>query len=660
MAAREDIRSRIIGNSPVFKEVLERAERAAKAPTKITTGLHGRRGTGKELIAKLIHDLSTPDGPFVAINCAAISPGIAESEFFGHDAGAFTGATKVSIGAFERANGGTLFLDEIHTLPLEIQSKLLRVLQEMEFQRVGSGRVRKLNVRIITAWNCDLEAMCRSGDFKQDLYDRINIYVIKLPSLHERRDDILPIARHLLQDIALQKTFSSEAEHFLENNIYPGNIRVMRNLIWAAVVDAGESEVVGLEHIKQNLEGKLPGHKALSISRNPAPTTLDLIEGRNPQKEAPVFTLPKAMNADVTKKTADLDDSQQKNQTPEISVPTKLSNHERQHRLIELIETNGPIKTADIRKKTGIPKTTLQNTLNRLIEEGLIDRHKTPRHFYYFQYEQNPPDTELNTYAPQPFPIESDSTDVPIWNVPYPHMDDRLGFQTWILNTLSEKGVATAAELGKIAQTSRSSITRCLNELIENGKVQRIGKGKRIQYILADAQDLPSADAGGSPTQQTGQAEPFETGQAAPSTGQVNPLKYKETPIQTGQAEPPQTRQAESQTGQVEQPTEHALEPDDSGIKMVPDFYTEKISPTSILTKRHQEMVEFAENEPQSLKSLMQFMNLNHRESFMKKWLRPLLDAGLLTMTIPDKPNSPKQRYEANLRTRDGPKNRDP
>jgi DNA-binding NtrC family response regulator len=345
MAARDDIRSRIIGNSPVFKEALERAERAAKAPTKIPVELDGERGTGKELFAKLIHELSTPEGPFVAINCAAISPGIAESEFFGHDAGAFTGATKVSIGAFERANGGTLFLDEIHTLSLEIQSKLLRVLQEMEIQRVGSGRVRKLNMRIITASNCDLEAMCRAGTFKRDLYDRINVYVIKLPALRERREDILPIAHHLLQNIAPQKTFSPEAEYFLENSVYPGNIRVLKNLIWAASVDAGESEMVRLDHIKQNLEGKLPGYEARYEPEVTVPALKVVYEEKQP--------LPKINPANQN---------------------NKVKKTVRHQIILSLLKQKIQASSSDFLAATGVSKATVERDLKGLVDTGIIHR----------------------------------------------------------------------------------------------------------------------------------------------------------------------------------------------------------------------------------------------------------------------------------------------
>src|SRR3954454_14916776 len=179
----------IIGHSPALKSVLVEVERVA--PTDSTVLVIGETGTGKELIARAIHNLSSRCGrPFVKLNCAAIPFDLLESELFGHEKGAFTGAIAQKIGRFEMADTGTLFLDEIGDLPPALQPKLLRVLQEQEFERLGSGRTHRINVRLVAATHRDLKEMVRRREFRSDLYYRLNVFPVVLPPLRERRQDI--------------------------------------------------------------------------------------------------------------------------------------------------------------------------------------------------------------------------------------------------------------------------------------------------------------------------------------------------------------------------------------------------------------------------------------------------------------------------------------
>src|SRR4029079_10888946 len=187
----------IVGQSGALREVLAKVEQVA--PTASTVLLRGETGTGKELVAHAIH-INSPrvDKPFVRVNCAALAPGILESELFGHEKGAFTGAVARRSGRFELADGGTLFLDEVGDLPMEVQIKLLRALQEREFERVGGTETIRVDVRVVSATNRDLETMIDTGAFREDLYYRLNVFPIHLPALRERIDDLPPLVDHFI------------------------------------------------------------------------------------------------------------------------------------------------------------------------------------------------------------------------------------------------------------------------------------------------------------------------------------------------------------------------------------------------------------------------------------------------------------------------------
>ena len=239
----------IIGESGQMQEVLDLVRRVA--PSDATVLLRGESGTGKELIAKAIHYASARrNGPLVKVNCAALPETLLESELFGHEKGAFTGAFAMRKGRFEIADKGTLFLDEIGDLPAHLQAKLLRVLQEKEFERVGSNRAITSDVRIITATHRDLEQLMRDGSFREDLYYRLNVVTIILPPVRDRRQDLPALIDHFLRKFAekngkIIQGFSREARDALLRYDYPGNVRELENLVERAIV-LTRDDVVGL------------------------------------------------------------------------------------------------------------------------------------------------------------------------------------------------------------------------------------------------------------------------------------------------------------------------------------------------------------------------------------------------------------------------------
>ena len=231
---------RIIGKSAALESVLEQVEQVAC--TDSTVLIEGETGTGKELIAHAIHNASQRFGrPFIKLNCAAIPLDLLESELFGHEKGAFTGAIAQKIGRFEMADKGTLFLDEVADIPSALQPKLLRVLQEQEFERLGSGRTHKVDVRLVAATNRDLIKMIARGQFRSDLYYRLNVFPILLPALRERREDIPTLVKHFIKQFSdrIGKRVDSihpETMAAFQWYAWPGNIRELQNLVERAVI----------------------------------------------------------------------------------------------------------------------------------------------------------------------------------------------------------------------------------------------------------------------------------------------------------------------------------------------------------------------------------------------------------------------------------------
>jgi formate hydrogenlyase transcriptional activator len=258
----------VIGNSPALESVLEQVERVAPADS--TVLIQGETGTGKELIAHAIHKLSSRCGrAFVRLNCAAIPLDLLESELFGHEKGAFTGAIAQRIGRFELADKGTLFLDEVGDIPPALQPKLLRVLQEQEFERLGSTHTHQVNVRLVAATNRDLMEMANQNKFRSDLYYRLNVFPVLLPPLRERREDIPALVDHFVEIYG--RRMSRQIEHIpqatmsaLTSYSWPGNIRELQNLIERAVILSDDGV----------LHNPLPAAGTLSINTSPAATTL--------------------------------------------------------------------------------------------------------------------------------------------------------------------------------------------------------------------------------------------------------------------------------------------------------------------------------------------------------------------------------------------------
>ncbi len=258
----------IIGNSPALETVLEQVERVA--PTDSTVLIQGETGTGKELIAHAVHNISSRCGhSFVRLNCAAIPLDLLESELFGHEKGAFTGAIAQKIGRFELADKGTLFLDEVGDIPPALQPKLLRVLQEQEFERLGSARTHQVNVRLVAATHRDLPEMVKRGEFRSDLYYRLNVFPVLLPPLRARREDIPALVTHFVEIFG--RRIGREIEYIppetmsaLSSYEWPGNIRELQNLIERAVILSNDGV----------LPNPLPTAGTPGVIVSPAATTL--------------------------------------------------------------------------------------------------------------------------------------------------------------------------------------------------------------------------------------------------------------------------------------------------------------------------------------------------------------------------------------------------
>jgi len=243
-SADQDVNPRrfeqIIGSSPALEAVLEQVEQVA--PTDSTVLVQGETGTGKELIARAVHNLSSRCGrPFIKLNCAAIPFDLLESELFGHEKGAFTGAIAQKIGRFELADKGTLFLDEVGDIPLALQPKLLRVLQEQEFERLGSGRTHQVDVRLVAATHRNLVEMVKRNEFRSDLYYRLNVFPVPLPPLRARREDIPALVDHFVEIYVRRmskqiETIPAATMSALASYEWPGNIRELQNFIERSVI----------------------------------------------------------------------------------------------------------------------------------------------------------------------------------------------------------------------------------------------------------------------------------------------------------------------------------------------------------------------------------------------------------------------------------------
>jgi len=263
----ERVESGILGTSPAIQRLLQMVDRLA--PLDTTVLVLGESGTGKELVAKALHAKSPRrQAPFVAINCAALTPSLLESELFGHEKGAFTDAAAQKKGKLEIADGGTVFLDEVGELAAELQAKLLRVLQQREFERVGGTKTLRLDVRLIAATNRDLGGEVRRGAFREDLYHRLNVVAVRTPPLRDRREDVPLLARHFVARVAARcgrrvEGVSAEAERCLTAYGWPGNVRELENAIERAVVLGGSDQILP-EDLPENVLEAAPAFDAAS------------------------------------------------------------------------------------------------------------------------------------------------------------------------------------------------------------------------------------------------------------------------------------------------------------------------------------------------------------------------------------------------------------
>jgi len=277
----------MVGESDAFRRVMEMI--AAVAPTRATVLLQGESGTGKELFARTIHDLSPrADAPFVTINCAAMPEGLVESALFGHEKGAFTGATVRTAGAFERAHGGTLLLDEITEMRLDLQAKLLRVIEEQEFERVGGTQPIKVDVRLVATTNRDLKMEVDTGRFRGDLYFRLNVMPIHTPALRDRVEDIPRLVHHFLQRAAESlgtsvAAVAPETAQLLQRYSWPGNIRELSNAIERAVILSRNgvllpSHFIGHLHLSDTGETARPAERRAEPLASSAPNRVAPLE----------------------------------------------------------------------------------------------------------------------------------------------------------------------------------------------------------------------------------------------------------------------------------------------------------------------------------------------------------------------------------------------
>ena len=267
----------IICSSTSMRNILTKIMKVA--PTDSTVLISGESGTGKELIASGIYEHSTRRSkPFIKINCVAIPEGLLESELFGHEKGSFTGAIEQKKGKFEIADKGTIFLDEIGDMPLTTQAKLLRVLQEKEFERVGGTRQIHVDIRFIAATNKNLLEMIKEGKFREDLYFRLNVFSISLPALRDRKEDIIPIANYFLGSLPKKAKLSTSALQELIGYSWPGNVRELRNVLEQASI-LSENGVIGLHHLPETLLQKQNSFNMAALGDNiDLDTRLELIE----------------------------------------------------------------------------------------------------------------------------------------------------------------------------------------------------------------------------------------------------------------------------------------------------------------------------------------------------------------------------------------------
>jgi two-component system, response regulator FlrC len=284
-AAAAPVATGLVAEDVLTRELLRLAARVAQSAA--TVLLTGESGSGKEMFARFVHDNSPrAGGAFIAINCAAIPENLLEATLFGHERGAFTGAQTSQAGKFEQANGGTLLLDEISEMPLALQAKLLRVLQEREVERVGGRKPIALDIRILATTNRDLADMVRDGRFREDLFYRLNVFPLRVPPLRERPRDIVPLARHFAARIGAERRprFSAEADAVLRSHSWPGNVRELENTVQRALILASGDNITAADIVLSTTATRAPTGEGpvmdiKSLERDHILTTLKEVGG---------------------------------------------------------------------------------------------------------------------------------------------------------------------------------------------------------------------------------------------------------------------------------------------------------------------------------------------------------------------------------------------
>jgi transcriptional regulator with GAF, ATPase, and Fis domain len=373
-ASKNTVRSEIKRTSKPLLTAIGRLERAARV-SKIAVLIVGETGTGKELAARLVHEKSGRTGAFIAFNCATVPKDLMDSELFGYVRSAFSGAIRDYAGLFEQAEGGTLFLDEIGEMPPEMQAKVLRAIQEGEVRRIGDTRVRKVNVRVVTATHRDLQSMVEMGQFRRDLFYRIKGYVVSLPPLRERGRDIVLLARKFLRDTFPSKRISLGAEAVLQRHDWPGNIRELQNVIRAAAIDAGRT--IRPRHLLKHINNVSESRSELSrvdlilgvIDRLGAVSPAEIRSEISLTRTTLLRRLNELVSANIIERIGE-------GRNTKYTRPSALENDDsldtRQRVILHYVENTGRITRIECARATGTSIRTASRDLSKLVETSRL------------------------------------------------------------------------------------------------------------------------------------------------------------------------------------------------------------------------------------------------------------------------------------------------
>ena len=374
MASTITSEGQIIGTASVLRDAVRRLATVARVH-QLPVLIEGETGTGKELAAQLVHQHSRRPGPFFAINCSAIPTDLLESELFGYVRGAFSGASHEHVGLFEQAHGGTLFLDEIGELPLALQPKILRAIQDGEIRRLGSGDMRTVDVRIVAATHRNLGEMVAEHTFRDDLLYRLRGYVVRLPPLRERGRDVVHLARRFLRDQFPRTRISRAAEAVLRAYAWPGNVRELQHVVRAAGVDAGRT--IRPEHLTGHLDHWAAPAAPGASRADQVLAVVDRLAAASPREmrdetSLPRTTLQRALNdlvaAGVLRRVGDGRRTRYTRADADIAAPLSA----RQQRILRHVEEAGRITRLECANTTGASLRTASRDLRQLVQRGYL------------------------------------------------------------------------------------------------------------------------------------------------------------------------------------------------------------------------------------------------------------------------------------------------